>query len=116
MVHIVLPFPPSVNGLYGGGSGQRRFPTKAYKAWLRSCPELHAHRLPGPVRVTYTFVWPDKRQRDGQNYLKAPMDYLVNEGVLVDDNWQVVVSETWTHAGVDKQNARVEILIVEDIE
>ena len=50
--------------------------------------------------------------RDGQNYMKVPLDYLVNQGVLTDDNYSYVASENWKHGGVDKLNARVEIEIV----
>jgi Holliday junction resolvase RusA-like endonuclease len=102
---IILPFPPSVNGLYGGGSGQKRFPSKLYKAWLE------ALGISQPVTVCYTFTWPDRRCRDGQNFIKAPLDYLVNSETLKDDNWLIVTSETWKHVGVDKNNARVEIEI-----
>ncbi len=111
-IKIVLPFPPSVNGLYGGGSGQKRFPSKKYKQWLHHCPTLEAINLKGPVKIYYTFYWPDKRIRDGQNYLKAPLDFLVNQGVLVDDNWNIVISETWDHIGIDKVNPRVVIEII----
>lgn len=113
MIHkFTLPFPPSVNGLYGGGSGQKRFPSKKYKEWLKSCPSIAAIGLNTKVAIIYTLVWPDKRIRDGQNFLKAPLDFLVNQGVLVDDNWNIVTSETWQHAGVDKQNPRIEIEII----
>ncbi len=113
MKHIfILPFPPSVNGLYGGGSGQKRFPSKRYKQWLSQCPELEALNISQPVKIVYTFYWPDKRVRDGQNFLKAPLDYLVNQHVLDDDNWSIVTSETWCHSGVDKKNGRVEVVII----
>lgn len=108
---IILPFPPSVNGLYGGGSGQKRFPSKKYKAWLAKCPELHRLGIDEPVKITYVFAWPDRRRRDGQNYMKATLDYLVNCGVLKDDNWDIVTSEEWKHVGVDKANPRVEVVI-----
>lgn len=113
---IILPFPPSVNGLYGGGSGQKRFPSKRYKAWLALC-ERTPHACPDPaisqpVTICYTFAWPDKRIRDGQNFMKAVTDYLVNAGVLADDNYNIIISETWKHIGVDKLRPRVEIEIV----
>jgi Holliday junction resolvase RusA-like endonuclease len=111
-VKIILPFPPSVNALYGGGSGQKRFPSKKYKAWLSKCPKLASLGLNQPLRVYYTFYWPDKRIRDGQNYMKAPLDVLVNQGVLTDDNYNIVQGESWFHAGIDKANPRVEIILL----
>lgn len=112
MHKITLPFPPSVNGLYGGGSGQKRFPSKKYKEWLFLCPTLEPLGISQRVRIAYTFAFPDLRVRDGQNYMKAPLDYLVNEGVLQDDNWNLVVGEEWNHVGIDRKNARVEIEII----
>jgi Holliday junction resolvase RusA-like endonuclease len=109
---FILPFPPSVNGLYGGGSGQKRFPSKKYKAWLAQCPELTYCGLNQPLIINYKFSWPDLRIRDGQNYMKAPLDYLVNQGVLKDDNWTIVIGETWSHTGIDRKNSRVEIEII----
>lgn len=107
---ITLPFPPSVNALYGGGSNQRRFPSKKYKAWLASCPELESAKLKS-VTIEYNFYFPDNRNRDSENYIKALGDYLVNEGVLEDDNWRVVQKMTLNPMGIDRKNARVEIII-----
>lgn len=112
MVHkFILPFPPSGNGLYGGGSGQKRFPSKKYKAWLASCPKLDPIAISQLVTVCYTYAWPDNRIRDGQNYQKATLDYLVNQGVLKDDNWKIVCGETWDHIGIDRKNPRVEVTV-----
>jgi len=109
---ITLPLPPSVNGLFGGGSKQKRFPSKAYKAWKAICPELPKLAINKPVHIHYRFYWPDNRRRDGQSYLKAATDQLVRGGVLIDDNWQIVASESWDHGGVSKP-ARVDIYIKE---
>ena len=111
---IVLPFPPSVNGLYGGGSAQKRFPSKKYKAWLAACPKITTPKIKKgiPVKLLYTFAWPDNRIRDGQNYMKAVLDYIVKQGILVDDNWKIVIGESWDHVGVDKINPRVEVEII----
>lgn len=109
---FTLPFPPSVNGMYGGGSGQKRFPSKKYKAWLAACPELEALNINHQVKIRYNFFWPDKRIRDGQNYIKAPLDYLVKQNILKDDNWNIVTSETWIHSGVNKISPKVEIEII----
>lgn len=109
---IALPFPPSVNALFGGGSKQKRFPSAAYKAWIKACPKNIVHRAQTPCRLHYTLFWPDARIRDGGNYLKAPLDWLVREKILIDDNWQVVVGETWESGGIDRSNPRVEIQIL----
>lgn len=107
-----LPFPPSVNSLFGNRGGQQRFKSGGYKTWLKNCPRLEPIGINFPVSIRYTFFWPCKRNRDGGNGLKAPLDYLVSEGVLKDDNWRIVAAESWGHGGVVKKHeARVEIEI-----
>ena len=114
---IVLPLPPSVNGLYGGGSGQQRFKSKAYKAWLiessfaaknqdLTLEDFHK----GKVELTYTFYFPDKRARDLCNYEKATTDFLVAEKFIEDDNCFIVPKVTILFGGIDK-NSRVEVRI-----
>lgn len=110
---FTLPFPVSVNAIYGGGSGQKRFKTKAALAWEAKARLIKLAQLRNsrPCQIEYVFYWPDKRTRDGQNYMKQPLDYLVARGVLADDNNQIVVSESWRSGGLDKVNPRVEILL-----
>ncbi len=118
-IKLTLPFPPSVNGLFGGGSGQKRFPSKKYKDWLKLCATkadiygiaVNFAPISQAITITYTFSWPDKRVRDGQNYMKAVTDWLVNQGVIEDDNYNIIVSESWNHVGVDKLRPRVEVEI-----
>lgn len=112
MIKIILPFPPSVNALFGGGSKQKRFPSKKYKAWVLSCNKLKKRNL-SCVEIEYRLYFPDNRIRDSQNYLKAPVDFLVKEGVLIDDNWHVIQKETIISCGIDKENPRIEIYIVQ---
>jgi crossover junction endodeoxyribonuclease RusA len=108
-----LPFPPSVNSLYGGGSGQKRFKSKTYKAWEVSCSILANAEgcLAGIYSIKYTFYLPDKRKRDLTNYLKAPEDYLVSQCILLDDNHEIVQRTVAQFGGIDKGNPRVEIEI-----
>ena len=108
---ITLPLPPSVNSAYGGGSGQKRFKNKFYKEWLLQCPKLDTVVKEYPVHITYKFYWRSNRDADGQNYMKLTTDYLVKQGVLIDDCYRYVASEDWKHGGVDKHNPRVEIEI-----
>ena len=107
---IVLPFPPSVNSLFGGGSKQKRFPSKAYKAWIISCPDLYPHMFDG-IELTYSYYFPDKRERDTENYVKAVSDLLVKKNVIANDSWLNIHKMTIIPMGVDKLNPRVEIEI-----
>ena len=111
MIKITLPFPPSVNSLYGGGSAQKRFPSKKYKEWLLLCPKLTAHGQ-NSVHLTYKYYFKDNRDRDCENFCKAVSDYLVKQKVIEDDNWKVVKSLTLIPMGIDRLNPRVEIEIL----
>lgn len=110
MIKITLPFPPTVNSMFQGGSKQRRYPSKAYKQWLSDCPQLEPLGLLY-VEIEYQFWFPDKRERDSQNYVKAVTDYLVKQNVIVGDSWELIRLETIRPMGVDRINNRVDILI-----
>lgn len=111
MFECTLPFPPSVNSLFGGGSNQKRFPSAKYKDWIRSCPDLKSLNLSQILHIVYTFTFPDKRKRDLSNLTKAPEDFLVNQRVIEDDHWGIVGKITLQHIGIDKNNPNVRIQI-----
>ena len=96
---ITLPFPPSVNGLYATNfKTKRRFKSKQYGEWLNvATVELAYVRgtFGEPVRVLYEFGRPDKRRRDVANYEKAVSDFLVSEGILVDDSLIEEITLRW---------------------
>lgn len=108
-----LPFPPSVNSAFGGGSGQRRFKSRQYKDWERQamlmCDKIKT--ITEPVRIAYTFFMPDKRPRDLSNYIKCTEDLLVSRGVILDDSTAHVQEINLYYGGMDRQNARVEVEI-----
>jgi Holliday junction resolvase RusA-like endonuclease len=111
LYQFYLPFPVSVNQMYGGGSGQQRFISKKYKAWILSCPKLNPAQISEEISVEYIFEWPDKRKRDGNNYTKSVLDYIVKCGVILDDDYSIVAAESWRHMGVNKGLGRVEVII-----
>ena len=110
---ITLPFPPSVNALFGNRSNQQRFMSKAYKEWLKSCPTITPGNgcIQEPCHVEYVLYFPDKRKRDLSNYIKAPEDYLVSQCALLDDNHEIVQSFSVKFGGIDRGNPRVEVRI-----
>jgi len=110
IVRITLPFPITVNQLYGGGSGQQRFPSKKYKLWLARCPELEAHRFER-AKIQYLYFFPDDRARDTANLEKCVTDYLVKQKVIVDDSWKHIQAMVLIPMGIDRENPRVEILL-----
>lgn len=107
---IVLPFPPSSNMAYPTGRNGRRFKSKRLTQWLKKCPEIN-ESFEGERKIIYKMYFPDNRIRDGQSYIKAPLDYIVKQGVLKDDNRFIVRSEEWIDCGNDKENPRIEIYV-----
>lgn len=93
-VVINLPFPPSVNALFGQAPGHKRYPSAQYKTWQTAAEwtllTARPPRVPGPVFLLFEFVAPDKRQRDVSNYIKAPEDLLVRHNVIDGDHNEVV--------------------------
>jgi len=107
MIEFSLPFPPSVNSLFGGGSSQKRFKSKKYKEWDKSCPVLPCPMIDTPVTITLTYYLPDMRLRDIDNYSKAVIDKMVNDGVIMDDSFKIIQEITARYGGIDRGNARV---------
>ena len=86
---MILPFPPTLNGLYSGKS--RRYKSPRYKKWIADALEkLYGQSFPqwvnGAVKVELDFVRPDKRKRDLDNLAKAVLDFCTDVGVWSDDS------------------------------
>lgn len=111
-VTLTLPFPPSVNSLFGGGSKQQRFPSKKYKEWQKSCPELPKLGMMY-VHANLGFYFPDARARDLDNHTKAVFDYLVKHGVIVDDCFEYLSKITIESCGIDRISPRVFVTLEE---
>lgn len=100
---ITLPFPPSVNGVFRRHNGSHL--SEKYVAWRDEAGwQLKAQRpqpIKGRVHVEIRLVAPDKKLRDGDNLLKAPLDLLVKHGIIEDDNNHFVRKTTveWADEG-----------------
>ncbi len=97
--------------MYAGGSGQQRYKTKRYKKWLSDCPKLEAVRISEAVSVEYIFCWPDSKKRDLSNYIKGIDDFLVNSGVLEDDNYNIISIVLIRHEGIKRGDPHVRVVI-----
>ena len=95
---LMLPYPPSTNGLFAGKA--RRFTSKAYKLWQADADRALMQQAPLPrytdrVVLTLTFGRPDKRRRDLGNLEKAVSDQLVKHGILADDSLIEILMLAW---------------------
>ena len=91
LIRLVLPFPPSVNRywrvsprgrgvlLSKEGRAYRRRVALQLIGWSR--PQLAV-----PIAVRFDAHPPDRRRRDGDNLIKAPLDCLVHAGLILDDH------------------------------
>lgn len=78
--------------------------------WSNSFVPLPIER---PVNVRVEVFVPDLRTRDLANFLHAPVDALVRNGVLSDDDWRIVAAHDGSRMVLDRRRPRVEITIEE---
>lgn len=104
---VTLPWCPGVNNLFATYQG-RRIPSRRYKAWKAEAGAILAAlprvRIQTPAKVSLVLTAPDRRARDADGYLKAPIDLLVSAGVLAGDSAEFVraVSAEWSDASPSK--------------
>lgn len=99
-VALMLPWPPSVNAYWrhpGGGKHLISEQGRGYRlavleaVLLAGNPRCGSH----PVVVQIFATQPDKRRRDLDNLLKAPLDALSHAGVWDDDSQIHDLSIRW---------------------
>lgn len=118
---LTLPFPPSVNSYWrapskGPLAGRHLISVKGrqFRVEALACVLEQLRRVPkaitGHVAVTINFYPPDRRIRDMDNYLKAPLDALTHAGVWLDDSQvKKMALEWWPMV----KGGKIEILIRE---
>lgn len=87
-----LPKPISVNRMFGQAPGHKRYPTAEYKKWqIAAMTALRAQRYHIYAgRVEIMMILPNKGRYDLDGQPKGVLDLLVKEGIIQDDNRQVV--------------------------
>lgn len=92
MIQILLPWPPSVNH-YWASNGRRRYITQRGVDYRREVHSIAIKKfgkqfepLKGRLAVRIEVYPPDRRKRDLDNLLKAPLDALSHAGIYVDDS------------------------------
>lgn len=116
-IHIVLPWPPSMNGYWRsirrGNRCCQILSARARAYREAACAAMLTHlrqpTLEGPVRVTEKFYPPDARKRDMSNHRKAYEDAITHFGLWLDDS-QVVEVHGWM-LPPDRERPRIEITI-----
>jgi Holliday junction resolvase RusA-like endonuclease len=101
LTEIRLPFPPSVNAMFGAkrGKGRGRYVLPEYELWRADATEALYQQRPKPI-LGPCQVWidlDDRRQGDADNRAKAVLDCLVKFGTIGGDSKKYVrrVSIGW---------------------
>lgn len=112
---LTLPFPPSTNNLFVTarfGRTTRRVSSPQARAYAKAVAEAvkEVRAMPAPsgeLRAVIAAWVPDRRARDLDNMVKAPLDALVKAGVMADDS--LIVDLRIYRAGLDKANPRITV-------
>lgn len=83
-----LPWPPSVNNYIRRGQNCSYMTKQGKRFREEACDAIREqgrHMLSGRLGVCIELVLPDKRKRDCDNHIKAPLDALQHAGVILDD-------------------------------
>jgi Holliday junction resolvase RusA-like endonuclease len=101
LTEIRLPFPPSVNKMFGAkrGKGRGRYVLPEYEAWRSDATAALYQQRPKPI-LGPCEVWidlDDRRAGDADNRAKAILDCLVKFGTIGGDSKKYVkrVSIGW---------------------
>lgn len=117
-VRVVLPLPPRVLSPNARSPGNWRKRAKAAKQYRSDAYMMTIAAGGQGLRwskaiAQATFFWPTKQRRDVRNAeasLKAAYDGIVDAGLIVDDNYEVLTHYPTTFF-VDEKRPRVEIMV-----
>lgn len=86
------------------------FPSNKYREWHKEASaQLPKIKIRDIMELTIVFYFPDARTTDLSNKCESIMDLLVDNGVLEDDNWNIVPRLVLESGGIDRINPRAEI-------
>lgn len=101
------------------GNRAMSVPSSSYREWHKDATQqlaiqLRDRRVTSPlekVSMTIVIFPPDKIKGDLTNKAESIMDLLVDNEILIDDNWFVASPISLHFGGVDRENPRAEIEI-----
>lgn len=83
--------PPSLNAVTSMLPIQRAREAKRWRSAVAAAVDRAGLSLPAPVRLTLSYVWPDRRRRDRLNFpAKWAIDGLVEGGLIPDDDSETI--------------------------
>lgn len=78
---------------------------------------LNGIKMTPPVRLTFVHYFPDRRKRDRANvccvHEKFFCDSMSRSGAIPDDNDNYIKETRYISGGLDKTNARIDIIVEE---
>lgn len=108
MIRIELPFPPSQNRLWRMGRHRRTRKRIMYRSphylrwlkdadiqWLMQKPRGPFKTVEGAFKVHLKLSRPDRRSRDSDNYLKAPLDWAQRVQIIANDKLSLESTVGW---------------------
>lgn len=118
MIHLTLPYPPSVNNYWRMSHGRFYINQKGvdFRNAVQSIvSQARANnKVKGRLKAEIFAIMPDRRVRDLDNLNKAILDSLTYSQVIEDDKH--IDDLRIVRAGYEKNNGRIEIYISELIE
>lgn len=113
--YVIDSVPPSNNKYMGNSNSFRKYGKEKEKwHWLIKAAIKHKPIKPlSKAIVSITYFFKDGRRHDPDNYSgKFILDPLVKEGIIADDSFKVIDLRI-NQGGVDKNNPRTEIEVME---
>lgn len=112
-VKLTLPWPPSVNRYWRNVNGRTIMAAdgRRYREEVLWKTGASSGSFTTPVSVVILAWYPDRRRRDIDNILKAPLDALTHAGIWSDDS--LIESLSIRKAGYSQPSPRLEIEIIE---
>lgn len=112
-MNLTLPWPPSVNRMWRNVNGRTIIAAEGRRYRDEVLWKLAGStgRFKTGIQVSIQAWYPDKRRRDIDNVLKAPLDAMTHAGIWDDDS--LIEFLSIRKAGYDQHNPRLEIEIRE---